>query len=797
MWVVPRDGGTVWPAIMAGLQAARVVPEGNAGALQPPGGLDDALAFLTRKLAGSRIRLVFDAVEGFRAAERESWFRALLNRDPVPFQVIVATRDSTAIDATDARLAFRLLDLRAEDLAFSAAETSALAALAVPGAGQRTVRQIHSDCGGWPACTALALGYLQGDRSPARPAVEDRSGTIAAYLDRTVLPALTLTEIRVIAAACICGTSEPAQAAALCGVPDAGTILGRLATQGLIQRRGQQAFVLRPVLRQHLLQMLWRADPAGLRRLHRRASSWHSTAGSAAACLRHAAASGEGPHLAAVLAHHGADLVHSGESDAVLAALSLLGDAEVTSDGRLSLIASLAHSVQLEPTAASRYLQAADLAWRSAMPGEVEALRELVQARSTLFSPGWSRPFPGSGVRPAALSASALPGIRIEATLANAVALLGGGRYSAAQESAAKALSEAAAVHNGYLAGRSLFDQAIGAQLQGNNRRAAGLLRDARARSPARVRQPGPRHAAVSLVYAGQALLRLEPVSAHNLAVDAAGNLDALEPTPAGLGAAMRSAAALLEAGALFDLGEVQRGLDGLLAARLMLDPEAPFAGALSAWTALIEHSAALSHGYPRRAGEVLDWAQRPLGGTAELCLLRAAAADSAGRAESAAHHLRQLREESLPALLAWTAVEVPLLECLTALRNGQRARAVGHLSLALRKAVDLDVLRPLAGAGPEVRSLLMERVGGHGPEAAAVRTVLQQRTPENISALTPRELEILTLLPSHLSLRQVAEDLQLSVNTVKTHVRILYSKLGVTNRHDAVEAAFRHGHVA
>nr|WP_231709797.1 LuxR C-terminal-related transcriptional regulator [Arthrobacter zhangbolii] len=90
-----------------------------------------------------------------------------------------------------------------------------------------------------------------------------------------------------------------------------------------------------------------------------------------------------------------------------------------------------------------------------------------------------------------------------------------------------------------------------------------------------------------------------------------------------------------------------------------------------------------------------------------------------------------------------------------------------------------------------------MERVGGHGPEAAAVRTVLQQRTPENISALTPRELEILTLLPSHLSLRQVAEDLQLSVNTVKTHVRILYSKLGVTNRHDAVEAAFRHGHVA
>jgi len=55
---------------------------------------------------------------------------------------------------------------------------------------------------------------------------------------------------------------------------------------------------------------------------------------------------------------------------------------------------------------------------------------------------------------------------------------------------------------------------------------------------------------------------------------------------------------------------------------------------------------------------------------------------------------------------------------------------------------------------------------------------------------LTPRELEILRLLAAVQSLNDIAAALVVSVNTVKSHVRSIYSKLRVTSRRDAVRRA-------
>lgn len=48
----------------------------------------------------------------------------------------------------------------------------------------------------------------------------------------------------------------------------------------------------------------------------------------------------------------------------------------------------------------------------------------------------------------------------------------------------------------------------------------------------------------------------------------------------------------------------------------------------------------------------------------------------------------------------------------------------------------------------------------------------------------------MLRLLPSTKSLRQIADELFVSHNTVKTHSRTLYRKLDVTNREEAVRRA-------
>jgi LuxR family maltose regulon positive regulatory protein len=55
---------------------------------------------------------------------------------------------------------------------------------------------------------------------------------------------------------------------------------------------------------------------------------------------------------------------------------------------------------------------------------------------------------------------------------------------------------------------------------------------------------------------------------------------------------------------------------------------------------------------------------------------------------------------------------------------------------------------------------------------------------------LTERELEVLRLLPTGLTGPQIANQLYLSNNTVKTHMKNIYSKLNANNRAEAIERA-------
>jgi LuxR family maltose regulon positive regulatory protein len=52
---------------------------------------------------------------------------------------------------------------------------------------------------------------------------------------------------------------------------------------------------------------------------------------------------------------------------------------------------------------------------------------------------------------------------------------------------------------------------------------------------------------------------------------------------------------------------------------------------------------------------------------------------------------------------------------------------------------------------------------------------------------LTPKELQVLRLLATQLSRREIGQQLYVSLNTVKTHQRALYRKLRVEHRNAAV----------
>jgi LuxR family maltose regulon positive regulatory protein len=138
------------------------------------------------------------------------------------------------------------------------------------------------------------------------------------------------------------------------------------------------------------------------------------------------------------------------------------------------------------------------------------------------------------------------------------------------------------------------------------------------------------------------------------------------------------------------------------------------------------------------------------------------------------------------------------------------RAAIERGLDLARRGGLRLDTvagllalaqLALLAGDRPEARELYnrAERQLAACADPGFLRSRFEQtqrigaRTSRPRPAtddLSERELAVLRLLPSQLSLRQIGDELYVSFNTVKTHARNIYAKLRVASRGEAVARA-------
>jgi LuxR family maltose regulon positive regulatory protein len=141
--------------------------------------------------------------------------------------------------------------------------------------------------------------------------------------------------------------------------------------------------------------------------------------------------------------------------------------------------------------------------------------------------------------------------------------------------------------------------------------------------------------------------------------------------------------------------------------------------------------------------------------------------------------------------------VEAWLVEVWAALRLDDRPGARHGLQVALDLAEPLDALRPFALAGQGLRVLLVDQLGGvRDPSAFAFRCLSARQRVRRPSdpRLSAREQDVLVELLSLSNLGEIAEDLDVSVNTVKSHVRAIYGKLGVTTRRTAVLTAVERG---
>ncbi|WP_249645031.1 LuxR C-terminal-related transcriptional regulator [Nocardia sputi] len=123
-------------------------------------------------------------------------------------------------------------------------------------------------------------------------------------------------------------------------------------------------------------------------------------------------------------------------------------------------------------------------------------------------------------------------------------------------------------------------------------------------------------------------------------------------------------------------------------------------------------------------------------------------------------------------------------------------AKALTALENALGSATPHRLLRPFLDV-PAAMGLLDSYAGRLGRSerfAESIRRHPAARRRPAYPALTHTEMTVLKQLPSGRTAQQIADDLGVSVNTVKTHLRGIYGKLGTNSRVDALDHARRGG---
>ena len=141
---------------------------------------------------------------------------------------------------------------------------------------------------------------------------------------------------------------------------------------------------------------------------------------------------------------------------------------------------------------------------------------------------------------------------------------------------------------------------------------------------------------------------------------------------------------------------------------------------------------------------------------------------------------------------------EVSYVRCATLLtaalvhaERGAHRLAHEYGEQALEIGTREGLARLFVGAEPAMRDLLRAHLArGTDYEDLAARGARDVSASGPVATLSPRERAVLDLLGTSRSASEIADALQLSVNTLKTHTRSIYRKLGVNSRREAVRAA-------
>ncbi|WP_086850600.1 LuxR C-terminal-related transcriptional regulator [Amycolatopsis kentuckyensis] len=815
-WARRRDGGAVawlsadtddnderlfWSAVLEALGRCGRIPDGNPlRQLAVPEVPSTDLTFLAQvadaldALPGPVV-LVLDSAQEITAPGPWHGLRALVRHQPAGLCLALSSRREPPLPLGRARLADRLVEIGAARLRFTAEEADTLFAGAGSAIPRDQVGELVARTGGWPAGLRLAAASAARHGS-LRDFSAGRDSTVLGYLTDEVLAPLTPAQRELLRTISICDEVPAGLAPVLSGRADAEAMLrelGEPAAQVVDSGGTPPHHRVLPMLHTYLRAELQRLAPDRTRALHAKAARWFAEHDRPAQALLHSVRSGHPARVGELLREHAVTLFLAGEHPVLRSALTLLEERRIAADPPAALVSAALCLEAAETSAAGLVLARAEASWPDRPTPELTVLRQLTYSWLAQLdhTPAQAARMAGQVDEQAAADAG-LGGL---AALHRAGVLIARDEREPAREALLRVLGTAEQVHQDFTVAQCLTMLAELACHDGDYRAMETLARRAGARLP---RQDPPRSlqgAQAGALLAYGALLSGEPADCLKHA-KRIGQL--LGDAPARAARELRLFAETLRGAAEFELGGWHAGLRRMRRARTRLGTGRSCPAGHAALCAVLEQRAALRLGAAGQARETVRWALPVLAGSGELLLMRARTQLRLGRHHAASSVLRSLVDGEAPMELAWAAIEASLIGVQAALAAGTRDRAVRLLDEALRAAEPTGVRFPFVFAPPELIGFLTSRLGGLGAgerfagEILAVRRRL--RTPPMPAPLTERERGVLRLLPTQRSIDEIAQDLTVSPNTVKTHVRGIYAKLDVRSRREAVAIARERG---
>jgi LuxR family transcriptional regulator, maltose regulon positive regulatory protein len=321
-----------------------------------------------------RIWLVIDDVHALGSAETLRQLELLLMRAPAGLRFVLATRHDLRLGLHRLRLEGELTEIRAAALRFSRDEAGALFEAAGVRLSESALALLHERTEGWAAGLRLAALSLTGHPDPERFAAEfcGSERTVAEYMLAEVLERQSQEVRRLLSRTSVLKRVSGPLADLLTGGSGGGRILQELEQAGafvVALDAGRSWYRYHPLFADLLELELRHTEPAELAALHGTAAGWFADNGFGVEAIHHAQAAQDWERARRLLTDHWLDITLNGQAATAHQLVTSFPADAITANAELTVVAAAAELMRGSLEEGARYLAVAS-AGEASVPAE-------------------------------------------------------------------------------------------------------------------------------------------------------------------------------------------------------------------------------------------------------------------------------------------------------------------------------------------------------------------------------------------------------------------------------------------